>query len=75
MQGPATYRITVRGTFSPDRHAAPGGVSITRKRNDGGEVHFMPVGYLPDQAALDSTLNTLYALHLPIGCADYLETG
>ena len=75
MQGPATYRITVRGTISPDRHAAPGGVSITHKRNDGGEVHSMPVGRLTDQAALPSTLNTLYALHLPIVSADCLEAG
>ena len=75
MEGPATYRIIVRGRIAPERHNMLGGMSISQKRSESGEIQTVLVGRLSDQAALTSVLNTLYELHLPMISADCLETG
>ena len=75
MEGPATYRIIVRGKIDPERHFMLGGMSISQRRGESDEIQTVLVGRLRDQAALTSVLNTLYELHLPMISADCLETG
>jgi len=66
MQGPATYRIQVRGRLQADMSSRLQGMTITHDRRRQGEVATVLVGGLPDQAALSGVLNTLYELHLPL---------
>ena len=75
MSGPATYRIIVRGALDSSWASRMGGMSISEKRFEQGEVETILVGRLPDQAALSGLLNALYELHLPIVSADCLESG
>ena len=75
MEGPATYRIVVRGKVDPRHHTMLGGMSISQRRGQSGEVQTVLVGRVSDQAALTSVLNSLYELHLPMISADCLETG
>lgn len=75
MQGPAIYRIVVRGTLDPNWSNRIAGMSITEKRVSGEAVETVLVGRLADQTALASVLNALYELHLPVVCAECLESG
>lgn len=75
MSGAATYRIIVRGTLDPARSGRLCGMSISEKHTDEGDTETVLVGRLPDQAALSGVLNALYELHLPVVCADCLESG
>jgi hypothetical protein len=75
MQGPAIYRIIVRGTLDPDWSNRMAGMSITEKHGAGSEIETVLVGRLADQTALASVLNALYELHLPVVSADCLESG
>jgi len=75
MQGPAIYRIVVRGTLDPDWSSRIAGMSITERRTRADQVETVLVGRLADQAALASVLNALYELHLPVVSADCLESG
>jgi hypothetical protein len=75
MQGPAIYRIVVRGALDPDWSKRIAGMSITERRTSANEVETVLVGRLADQTALASVLNALYELHLPVVSADCLESG
>ena len=75
MQGPAIYRIVVRGALDPDWSSRMAGMSITERQSATGEVETVLVGRLADQTALASILNGLYELHLPVVSADCLESG
>ena len=73
MQGPAVYRIEVRGRLDADWSNRLEGMTITHCRRPGGEVATVLVGRLPDQAALAGVLNTLYELHLPMLSMEFLS--
>ena len=75
MEGPATYKIVVRGTIDPATAKRLSGMSISQILSEDGEIETVAVGRLADQAALSSVLNTLYGLHLPVVSADCLESG
>jgi hypothetical protein len=75
MEGPATYKIIVRGTIDPSTANRLSGMSISQILSEDGAVETVVVGRLADQAALSSVLNTLYGLHLPVVSADCLESG
>ena len=75
MSGPATYRIIVRGTLDPSWSDRLGGMSVSEKCSEEGEVETILVGRLPDQAALSSVLNALYELHYPVVSADCVDVG
>ena len=75
MQGPAIYRIVVRGSLDPDWSDRISGMSITESRAGSGQTETVLVGRLADQTALSSVLNALYELHLPVVSADCLESG
>jgi hypothetical protein len=75
MQGPAIYRIVVRGTLDPDWSSRIAGMSITERQRAGDSVETVLVGRLADQTALASVLNALYELHLPVVSAECLEAG
>jgi hypothetical protein len=75
MQGPAIYRIVVRGTLDSDWSSRIAGMSITERNRPGNKVETVLVGRLADQTALASVLNALYELHLPVVSAECLEAG
>ena len=75
MQGPAIYRIVVRGSLDPDWSHRIAGMSITERRTGSGELETVLVGRLADQTALSSVLNSLYELHLPVVLAECLDSG
>lgn len=75
MEGPAIYRITVRGALDPDWSNRLGGMSITGRITEDSDKETILVGRLLDQAALSSVLNALYELHMPVISAECLESG
>jgi hypothetical protein len=75
MQGPAIYRIIVRGALDPDWSGRMAGMSITERRTGGNEIETVLVGRLADQTALSGVLNALYELHLPVVAAECLDSG
>ena len=66
MSSPAKYRITVCGALSPEWSGRLGGMNISTRISENGDTEAILTGYLADQAALSSVLNTLYELHLPV---------
>ena len=62
MEGPAIYRICVKGALASEWSNRLGGMQITPV--GGGKT--MLVGLLNDQAALSGVLTALYELHLPV---------
>ena len=75
MQGPAIYRVIVRGRLEPDWSSRMAGMSITERRSGGNEIETVLVGRLADQTALSGVLNALYELHLPVVSAECLDSG
>jgi hypothetical protein len=75
MQGPAIYRIHVRGHLDHSWSHRVGGMQITETHGADGKVETILVGRLPDQAALAGILNTLYELHLPVLLAECVDSG
>ena len=75
MQGPATYRIIVKGKLDPSLSIQLAGMSITKRDSADGGLETILVGRLEDQAELSSVLNALYDLRLPVVSADCLEAG
>ena len=73
MQGPAKYRIRVRGHLDANWSDRLGGMRITESQNPDGDVETILAGRVADQAALSGVLNTLYELHLPVLSAEYLD--
>ncbi len=73
MQGPANYRIRVRGRLDASWSDRLGGMQITEHQSPDGAVETILAGRLADQAALSGVLNTLYELHLPVLLAEYMD--
>ena len=75
MQGPAIYRVCVRGHLRPDWSGRLSGMNITyAHREEDGEEETILVGRLADQAALSGVLNSLYELHMPVTSVECLES-
>jgi hypothetical protein len=66
MQGPAIYRIRVRGEIDPSFLDRLGGLEL--RSEDQLE------GVLADQAALNGVLSVLYELHLPLVSVECLAS-
>jgi hypothetical protein len=64
--GPACYRILVKGSIPVNWSDRMDGMSIHLAAADDGEPVTTLEGELADQAALAGVINTLYELHLPI---------
>lgn len=62
MDKPAVYRIKFRGVLPEGWLDRLGGLQVTAKTMECVTLE----GWLPDQAALNGVLDTLYSLHLPI---------
>jgi len=62
LDKPADYRITVQGVIPESWLDRLGGLRMTVSAN--GKMTLE--GQLPDQAALNGVLDTLYGLHLPL---------
>jgi len=75
MQGPANYRICVRGRLDASWSDRLGGMEVTESQRPNGDVETILAGRLADQAALSGVLNTLHELHLPLLSAQYLDEG
>lgn len=66
FDGPATYRIIVKGRIDDFWFENLGGMDIsTQSHRDGPEVTIL-VGEMRDQAEFMGVMNSLYELHLPI---------
>ncbi len=74
MQGPAIYRIRVRGGLDTSWSDRVGGMQVTETRGSDGEAETILVGRLVDQAALAGILNALYELHLPVLSAECVDS-
>ncbi len=73
FEGPATYRITVRGFLRETKSDILAGMRITSEsRGDQKPVSTL-IGRLVDQAELSGVLNTLYEMHLSILSVEVLE--
>lgn len=66
FDGPAVYRIRVRGRLQANWSDRLEGMAITVYRADTGQCVTSLVGELSDQADLAGVLNALYGLHLPV---------
>ena len=62
MDKPAIYRIKVRGVIPDSWSDRLGGLQIVATTPEGLTLE----GWLPDQAALNGVLDTLYGLRLPL---------
>ena len=73
FEGPATYRITVRGFLRETKSDILAGMRITSEsRGDQKPVSTL-IGRLMDQAELSGVLNTLYEMHLSILSVEVVE--
>jgi hypothetical protein len=66
FDGPAVYRIRVRGRVPASWSSRLEGMTITVYSADTGPCVTSLVGELSDQADLAGVFNTLYGLHLPV---------
>lgn len=71
MEGPAIYRICVKGVLNAEWSNRLAGMQITPV----DESKTILVGRLKDQAALSGVLTALYELHLPVSSVECLEAG
>ena len=62
MDKPEIYRIKVRGVIPDSWSDRLGGLQIVATTPEGLTLE----GWLPDQAALNGVLDTLYGLRLPL---------
>ncbi len=71
-----TYEIRVVGVLDADWSEWLAGMSITVVRPAGDDALPMSVltGWLPDQAALNGVLNTLYDRHFAVRYVSILDT-
>lgn len=71
---PGIYLIRVAGGLDAQRADRLGGLTISQAapatKTDAAIVEL--TGYLPDQAALNGVLNTLYDYHYPVLRVEYL---
>jgi hypothetical protein len=75
MEGPATYRICIRGRLAANWSDRLEGMTIASSAGGDGEETTLLVGRLTDQAALTGVLNTLYELHFAVVSVECLEVG
>ncbi len=75
MDGPAIYRICVRGPLDVDWSSRLAGMNITSSPGPDGAERTILVGRIADQSALSGLLNGLYELHLPVISVECLESG
>ena len=66
FEGPANYRIVVRGFLDERLSDRLAGMRITSQRRGDTKPLTSLVGGLRDQAQLSGVLNALYEMHLPI---------
>jgi hypothetical protein len=71
FDGPAIYRISVKGHLSEDWSDRLGGMAICYSHESGAATTAL-CGRLLDQAALLGVLNALYSLHLPLLSVEHL---
>ena len=72
MQGPATYRIRVRGMLNSSWSNRLEGMQIDNLQRSDGSSESVLEGCLVDQSAFAGVMSTLYDLHLPVISADCL---
>lgn len=72
MEGPAIYRIRVRGKLDPGWSDRLEGLRIDNLTNESGITESVLEGRLDDQSAFSGVLSTLYDLHLPVMSVDCL---
>ncbi len=73
FEGPATYRIVVKGGLEASLSDRLAGMRITSESRGEQKSVTTLVGRLLDQAQLSGVLNTLYEMHLPILSVDILD--
>jgi len=66
FDGPAVYRIRVRGRVPATWSDRLGGMAISLETSEEGDPTTLLMGELRDQASLAGVLSTLYALHCPV---------
>ncbi len=72
MEGPAIYRIRVRGRLNTDLSDRLEGMHILNLQRNDGKAESVLEGSILDQAALAGVLNQLFELHLPVMAVDCL---
>jgi len=72
MEGPAIYRIRVRGRLNTDLSDRLEGMHILNLQRNDGTAESLLEGSVLDQAALAGVLNQLFELHLPVMAVDCL---
>ena len=73
MDGPATYRIYVKGLLVSAWSDRLSDMKIESSVEQDGQKTTVLEGRLADQAALSGVLNTLYELHLPVISVECLD--
>jgi hypothetical protein len=66
FDSPANYQICVEGLVDSEWSDRLGGMAITAESSKDGLDLSTLSGELPDQAALNGVLTTLYEWHLPV---------
>jgi hypothetical protein len=74
FDGPATYRIRVRGRIASKWCDRLEGMILTECPKGAGPAMTTLEGELADQAALAGVLNTLFQLHLTVVSVECLST-
>ena len=72
FDGPALYRIRVRGEVPARWSSRLEGMAITVETSTGRAITTL-TGDLDDQASLTGVLHTLYELHLPVQSVECLR--
>jgi hypothetical protein len=75
LDGPAKYRIRVKGYLDSSWSDRLGGLAITSTSQDDEPTVTTLHGELLDQAALAGVLSALYNLQLPLLSVDYVGDG
>lgn len=73
FEGPATYRIVVKGSLEAGLSDRLAGMRITSESRGDEKPLTSLVGRLLDQAQLSGVLNALYEMHLPILSVEVLD--
>lgn len=66
FEGPATYRITVKGRINEHDSQYLGGMHVINNDNEVETKTTIITGEVKDQAELMGILNNIYELHIPI---------
>lgn len=74
FDGPAMYRISVKGRIPPNWRDRLEGMGVTEWSAEGMPPRTTLLGELADQAALAGVLDTLIRLHLTVVSVECLST-